>query len=64
MPGKTQRKYITMPSDWWEAIDAARGNLSVSEWLRKAARSKLPADLRQTLSEPRGAHRPRKDGDS
>ena len=57
----SERRNIIMPPDWWRAVEAARGPLTVSEFVRRAVQAKIPADVRKTLSEPRGVGQPRKE---
>lgn len=54
------RKNITMPAEHWQAIDTARGDQPLSEWLREAAESQLPAKVRGKLPEAPGPGRPAK----
>lgn len=57
-----ERKNITQPSDWWDAFEAASdaGGVSLAEWIGEVCRQRLPASVREQLSERRGPGRPRK----
>lgn len=59
------RKNIIMPADHWEAIAAAAAasGQNVSEWLREAAKDKLPKRVAAGLSEARGPGAPCKQND-
>ena len=48
-------KKLELPADWLDAIDAARGEASFSEWVRRQIKRGLRG---VELSEPRGRGNP------
>ncbi len=53
---KLVSKLIAFPDDWVSAIDAARGDETFTEFVRRAVQAQLSG---VTLSEPAGVGRPR-----
>jgi hypothetical protein len=52
---------VTMPADWWKAIEtkASEQGISVSAWLANAAKTCLPVEIGMVLSAKRSPGRPR-----
>ena len=49
----SERKNITQPADWWAAFELActEHGMTLSEWIGDCAKSQLPYDVRQALSD-------------
>lgn len=56
--GKTVKKTISQPEDWWQAweVQAFKAGLHLSEWIAEQCNSQVPEKTRAKLSErtPRG----------
>ncbi|RIK70737.1 MAG: hypothetical protein DCC67_20620 [Planctomycetota bacterium] len=63
MVPRTERKNLSLPSDWWAAFQAAarREGVTLSAWLGAAGRRRLDAAARRSLSQPRPMGRPPKE---